>query len=499
MDSISQLKHSAIISYLSIILSIFAGLFYTPWMISQIGRDDFGLYSLVSVFISYFLIDFGIGQVISTYVAKYRASGDFDSLRRIVGVCYKVFFSLTALISLILFIIYFFIDDIFASLTPDQSHKFKIIYIISGFFSVGCFPLMPLNGLIIAFERLVVHKVLDLAQKLLSVVLIIICLLNGWGLYALVAANGFVSLGIGLYKLGYTKHNLHISFETHATLDKKLIKELIAFSSWVFIMGFAQRFIIGSGPTILGMASGASAIAIFSIAMTLEGYIWMFSNAVNGLFIPKVARYVEQGATSRQLTDRMITVGRFQLLIIGSLISGLIALGAPFVNLWVGPQFQLSYITSLLIIMPQIILVTQEIANTLLWVNNLVKYRCLAYLSGTITNIVLGLLLVKFYGVVGCGIAIFCSLAIVCTILNIIYVKKLKLNIGSFFYNCHLKILPIMVIPIVLMLWIQTNVDNWYKWIGLAVIFGGSELVVAFFVLTVDEKKLLFPRFFQRT
>ena len=500
MNSVDQLKQSVIVAYASIIFSILAGLFYTPWMISQIGRDDFGLYSLVSVFISYFLIDFGIGQVISTYVAKNRASKDFDSLRRIVGVCYKFFFLLTILISLTLFAIYFFIDDIFASLSPDQGHKFKVIYIIAGFFSVVCFPLMPLNGIITAFEKFVVLKVLDFVQKLLSVSLIIICLLNGWGLYALVAVNGLVGFGIGLYKLAYTKRNLHISLEAHAKLDKSLVRELMSFSGWVFIMGLAQRFIIGSGPTILGMVSGASAIAVFSIAMTLEGYIWMFSNAVNGLFIPKVAQYIEDGATPRQLTDRMITVGRLQLLIIGTIVGGLIALGASFINLWVGPQFRLSYITALLLISPQLILVTQEIANTLLWVKNLVKYRCISYLTGTVLNVGLGLLLSKFFGVVGCGIGVFCSLTLICIILNIIYIKKLHLSMESFFYNCHLKILPLLSIPVALIIGAQTwlVIDNWYKWLGMAVLFCAMEFVMAFLALSHDEKKLLLPVFFNK-
>lgn len=158
MSSVSQLKYSAIISYGAILFSILAGLFYTPWMIEQIGRDDFGLYSLVTVFISYFLIDFGLGQVISTYVAKCRASGDIALLKKVVSSCYKAYFLITALIALVLFVLYFFIDNIFASLTPLQCERFKIIYCIAGFFSVMSFPLMPLNGIIIAYEKSLVVK-----------------------------------------------------------------------------------------------------------------------------------------------------------------------------------------------------------------------------------------------------------------------------------------------------------------------------------------------------
>lgn len=131
---ISQLKVGALISYATVIFNIIAGLFYTPWMISEIGKDEYGLYSLVVAFLSYFLLDFGLGSVISTYVAKARARNDFDFIKRIIGVCYKAYFIITAAIGICLFVLFFFLSDIFQALTIEQLHKFQVIYVIAGLF-----------------------------------------------------------------------------------------------------------------------------------------------------------------------------------------------------------------------------------------------------------------------------------------------------------------------------------------------------------------------------
>ena len=56
-NSSQQLKLGAIISYLAIGINIISGLFYTPWMIHSIGRENYGLYTLaLSVITCLFLI-----------------------------------------------------------------------------------------------------------------------------------------------------------------------------------------------------------------------------------------------------------------------------------------------------------------------------------------------------------------------------------------------------------------------------------------------------------
>ena len=87
----SQIAKGAIISYISIFLNIIISLVYTPWMINKIGVSDYGLYSLVTAFLSYFLLDFGLSGTITRFIAKYRAEGNEVKVSNMLGITAKVY------------------------------------------------------------------------------------------------------------------------------------------------------------------------------------------------------------------------------------------------------------------------------------------------------------------------------------------------------------------------------------------------------------------------
>lgn len=57
----SQYKTGAILSYSSVVFNTVAGLIYTPWMISCIGADDYGLYTLALSVVNFFYWILGSG------------------------------------------------------------------------------------------------------------------------------------------------------------------------------------------------------------------------------------------------------------------------------------------------------------------------------------------------------------------------------------------------------------------------------------------------------
>ena len=65
MSRQSAIKTGVALSYFVIIFNIVAGLLYTPWMITKIGKADYGLYILVTSFLAYFTVDYGLWQAIN--------------------------------------------------------------------------------------------------------------------------------------------------------------------------------------------------------------------------------------------------------------------------------------------------------------------------------------------------------------------------------------------------------------------------------------------------
>ena len=450
LSSNKQIKLGAIISYIAIAFNIISGLIYTPWMVSQIGRADYGLYTLVTSVISYFTLDFGFGGAISKFIAQYRAEKKEEQIGKLLGLVYKFYLAIDIFILIALTVVFLFIENIFVSLTPLEIEKFKTIFVISGMFTLVSFPCTTFNGIMIAYEKFIQMKVCDLLSKLLIVLFMIISLLMGYGLYALVIVNTAVHLLINIIKLSIVKKNVNQKID-FKFFDKKMLKTVTSFSIWVTVMSIAHRFLFNITPSILGITSGAIAISVFAVGSTIEGYTYTFANALNSLFLSKVSKMVADNASKEEVTNLMIKVGRIQLIIVGAILSIFIAMGQEFVVLWMGEGFKDSYLVAVFVILPCIITLTLDIARTLLMVENKVCYRAVFYVIAAAISVVVSLLLSPKLGALGAAIGIFlASLAghIIC--MNWVYSKKLKLNMTRFYKNCHLKALPIFIVTILL-------------------------------------------------
>jgi O-antigen/teichoic acid export membrane protein len=421
-------------------------LIYTPWMVRQIGQSDYGLYTLAISFISLFVLDFGLGSAVSRFLSVYKANGNKDRAKKFLGITYKLFFIITAILFLVLFVIYLQLENIFIELTPLEISKLKVIFSIVGFYSIIAFPFNTLNGILIANERFVFSKFVDLIHKALIVLLMVTTLLLGYGLYALVIVNAFVGLLIIAIKLIYIKNSTDTEVD-FSSKDRTLLTEIFGFSAWTTVIAISQRFILNITPTILAAFAGSVQIAIFSIGMIIEGYTWTIAQALNGLFLPKVTRMTINSNDLVEIENLMIKVGRIQLFVIGLIIVGFVSMGKEFMVLWMGENFADTYYVALLLIAPCIITLTQEIAYTKLVALNEIKYRAMASLTVAVISIVLSMILSKNYGAVGSAIAIFIGNVVgLLVIMNIVYYKVLKINIFRFFKECHVK----MFIPLAL-------------------------------------------------
>jgi O-antigen/teichoic acid export membrane protein len=193
LNSSKQIKIGALISYGTIAFHIIAGLIYTPWMISKIGQSDFGIYTLATTLITMFVMDFGLGAAVSRFVSKYRAENRQDMVNNFVGLVYKLYLHVDAVILVALLAVYCCMDIVYGNLTPEELEKLRVLYVIVASFSVISFPFSNLNGIITAYESFIALKLCDFFNKALTILLIVIALLFDMGVYALVTVNALVA------------------------------------------------------------------------------------------------------------------------------------------------------------------------------------------------------------------------------------------------------------------------------------------------------------------
>ena len=487
-----SIKSGAVISYISVFLTIVITFFYTPWMIRQIGVSDYGLYSLVITFIAYFVMDFGMSGTVTRFIAKYRAEGNEQKVDNLLGLIFKVYLLIDSLIFLVLLVVGFFLAGIFQGLTIEEIEKLRILYAIAALFSVLSFVLKPIHGAMMAYEFFVETKLIDMVQRVGTVVLIVIALLLGMGVYALVLINGSVALctSVLLYYQFRKKSGVRINFHY---FDKPEIKALLGFSIWIFLITMAQRFRLTFMPSLLGMLSNSTEISIFSLGMSIEGMVYVLSSALNGLFLPKVTRLSHQG-DSKAITDLMIRVGRIQFYVISLILFGFMIFGKDFIQLWVGEKFYNTYYVVLFLIGTNIVSLTQHVAGDFVMAENKVRY------TATLTFIASGLallgsvLLAPGMGAVGCAMSYFLAMSMNICQLNIFYRKKLNIGVGRFFRNCHLKLLPATCLIGAAFYGIKqfVHTDTWVSLTLLGSVFVLATIIIDYlFLFNKDEISLV--------
>jgi len=489
----SKIAKGAIISYVSIFLNIVISLVYTPWMIHQIGVSDYGLYSLVGTFLGYFMLDFGLSGTITRFVAKYRAEGNEQKVANMLGLTAKVYLVLDSIIFVVVFVLYFFLTDIFGGgLTPDELERLKVLYCIAGTFSILSFLFKPVSGAMMAYEFFVENKMLDMLVRVGTVIFIVIMLLLGGNVYHLVFITGFVGFSVALlrYTIFIKKSRLKINW---GYFQKAELVGLFSFSVWVLVVQLSQMFRLSLIPTILGIFNNTTEISIFSVGRNLEGMVFTISAALNGLFLPMVSRMVQSG-DRKGIMDLMIRVGRIQLYIILLIFSGFFVFGQSFIYLWVGETFNASYYVFLLLVFVNILSLTMQIGMDLVYAENKIKHTAMRVVMSSLIGLVLSIIVAPKYGALGCAAAT--GVALVLTqILYIEYFKReLGLDMGYFFKNCHLKIMPLIGLYALVGYFVcrQFAIDSWIILFAVIAIYSlGYLTIVWLFLANKSEKELV--------
>ena len=486
----NQIVLGAIMSYVSIGLNIITGLVFTPWMIRSIGKENYGLFTLALSVISLFVFDFGLSSAVTRFLSNYLAEGKKEKVAQFLGLVLRMYIVIDLILFIILCSVYFFIPYIYKELTLDEIEKFKIIYIMAASFSILSLPFIPVNGVLTANEKFVQNKLCDIIHKILVVLTMSIVLLNNGGLYTLVMVNiwsGVIAYGAKLWCIfKYTDSRINFSY-----FNRSEIKELLNFSGWITIISLSKRLIFTIAPTILAFFCGSASIAVFGIANAIEGYVFYFADALGGLFLPRVSRVYmkEQG----HVLPLMIKVGRIQFFIVSAIVLGFIVLGKDFLKLWLGNQFSDAYFCIILLILPCLFQLPQEVGSHAIIVQNKVKEQAIVYTIMGVLNIFLGIVLTSFFDVFGMCLSICISYLVRTIGLDIIMYKKMQIDIFSFFKSTFVKQSVPIGISMIVSIYIITFLDSagWPIFIVKALIFCFIFSIFSYFTLNGEEKLLI--------
>lgn len=448
----SQIKAGAKLSYINIVVNTAITFLYTPFLISMIGQNEYGLYSLVASVIAYLsVLDMGFGNAMIRFVAKHQAHNDAKKIKQINGTFLLLYSAVGVLSLLIGAILFLNVDNLFGnSLSVDELAKARIIMgILIGTISLS-FPLSIFASYAMASERFVILKILDILKHLAIPAATIPVLFLGGKSIAVVVVTSIFTLGYGIATMIYClkKLRMQVAFSPK-NLDKQLLRSIVAYSFWVFLNIIIDNLYNNTDQVILGCVKGTSAVAVYAIASKIYSVNLSFSTSISGLFLPKVAKTLESDGGDKKVSDIFIQVSRLQLYVMAFILSAFIVFGRRFINLWVGEDYSDAYFILILLMAPAIVPLTQNICISIIQAKNRHQFRSIVYIVIALLNIAVSIPLAIRFGGIGAAIGtagsnLFGQLLI----MNWFYWKKIGIDIPRYWKNFLGFSLPVALLSV---------------------------------------------------
>lgn len=462
----NQLKAGAALNYVVILLNIAVGLLYTPYMLRMMGQSEYGLYSLVASVIAYLtVLDLGLGNAVVRYTAKYRAEGKTKEQYEMFGM-FIILYTIISVVALAGGIgLYLNVDTMFGdTMTEIELTKARIMMLILVFNLVFTFPMSIFGSIMIAYERFIFPKVINLIRILLNTVIMIALLELGYKAIAMVILQTVFNILTLIINFLYCKYKLQIKI-MFARFQWGFLREVALYSFWILLNVIMDKVYWSTGQFILGIVSGTAAIAVFAVAIQLQSMYMHFSTAISSVFLPKVTGMVTIRNSDKEISDLFIKTGRIQNIVMAMILFGFISFGRPFVTLWAGPEYSDAYIITCLFFISLYIPLIQNLGITILQARNQMKFRSLLYIAIAAVALVLQYYFAKLWGGVGCAIAISGALFIgQGIIMNIYYKVRQGINIGRFWKEiAKMNFAPFILSICFVYAMHNTIIDSWLK------------------------------------
>lgn len=447
MNVSHQRKIGSIIGYIYTICQAVISIIYIPILLHGIGDSEYGLYQILSSIIAYFAaMEAPLSASLLKYYSSYKEDGNRIKMENTLAIGKRIFALFSAVFLLISIPIAFIFRRVYAaSLTPKELDEALIMF---GIMMVNL--VISLNGYtyvaaITAHESFVFLKLSNLITLIMQPVLVVLVIKRVPYAFVIVLISTVFSFILYWVRKYYAKHKLGVVIKYHER-DKKLVAGIAKLSLAVLFVAIADQIFWKTDQLILGAMYDTKTVSIYSVGSQLNSMFISVACVMGGMTLPMVTKISKGKNADTGLSESFIRIGRYQSYLVCLILTGVILYGKEFIVIISGSDYLETYYVALLLMIPYSVDLIQTCAGSILQVKDKYHLRSITLFIIAIINIVLTLVWARIYGMIGAAMATAVSIIVSDIILNILYVRIIKLNVGLFWKKCT----PIIFVAIII-------------------------------------------------
>jgi len=298
------------ILYAQLIIGMAIGLFTTRIVLDALGVTNYGIYMLVAGVVGMLgILNSNMANTSMRYMAHSLGSGNKETIRKTFNTTLYLHFIIGAIVIVLMQIGGWIMFEFLLNIPPDKIFDAKVVFhfmVITTFITVMS---VPYDAVMNAHENMIALALVEIFGHILRLGIAIYLTYSQANLLIL---YGFLMLIIqvllSLIKLSYSRvkyDECKISFRAY--VEKKLIKEILAFTGWNLFGSIAYMSDIQVRGVLLNMFFGVSLNAAVGISQTATSQLNMISVSLTRAINPQLIKSEGGGDRERMLRITLIS------------------------------------------------------------------------------------------------------------------------------------------------------------------------------------------------
>lgn len=395
---------NAVANYGGFTASVVVVFFLTPLIVSALGVEGFGLWTLVFATVGLVgLLDVGLQTTTVKFVGEYKGRGDVDTRNRILSTI-AALYGVVALGALALIgLLALSFSRLFGIPEDQQPTALLLVWILGARVTFLGLPLSLFRAILFGEQRIVPLNLIQGATTLAY----------GTVAWALLALGGdLVALAWVNLAAMVVEHALYAAYALRTVpglriapslVEPGLLARTLGFSGYQVVVNAAVLVRLRSDLFMIKLFLPLSAVGVYAVALKMaEQLSYALKRGVNVL-APVAAEL--GGAQDREALGRLFLSGtQYAFALALALWVLCVALGTEAIVAWVGPDFASSGPILVILAGAMVLATVEGVAASVLAMTGHHRATSRAALASAVVNIVVSLLLIRPYGIVGVAI-----------------------------------------------------------------------------------------------
>ncbi len=401
----SRAAVSALVSsYIKTSVLVVIGFIVTPIILKFIGKENYGIWAIIGSMLGYMgMLELGLTGSVSTLIARKQNEPSGDDINSIVS---NAIF-LHTIIGLAVLgtgcAVSFYLPDFFR-ISPDLFDITWKAFILATVGLSISFPLRSIKAVLRGTQNIATLNWLELANFLVRTGLILFLLFVGFDLIAL-PLGAIVVNTVALFVFYYFSTRTYPQLDISLSFVKiKEIKKIFSVSLWWFLGGIGALFIYLTDNIVIGHFLGPAFVTVYVLTYRVAELGRQQIYQINSAMMPGVSDLVSRKEYEK-LQYVFLTSMKTIVMLSFILCLFIMIYNRDIVKYWVGEEYFGGNIITIIFAISLFQMTIFHNASVIL--TSFLKLKRLSVIRWTegIINLLLSIVLVKYYGIIGVALA----------------------------------------------------------------------------------------------